>query len=363
MLFVVRPDLELHRGGDTTQILSTARELTNLGVRVEVSDQLPASLDDVDLVHLFHLDRLWENVPHLTALAGRRPFVLSPIWWPKDDYNAHSRRGLQGRVARVVGTRRFDALRLVVRSFVAFGSGPSRDTLPRPSAWRFQRRSQELLATAAMVLPNSVAEARRLESHFATTFPYAVLPNGTDPVGTLADSCGGGGGPGIDVLCVARLEPRKNQHKIIEALRDTDLRVAFAGTSGQFSSDYEAECRGAATARMTFLGPVPRDDLPELYRSARVHVLPSWFETPGLSSLEAASHGCPIVVGECEPVREYFGDLATYCDPGSVDSIRAAILSTVGRPRNDELARHVAERYSWAAAARATLAAYERALA
>lgn len=361
-LFVVRPDLERFRGGDTTQILATANALGDLGVDVELVETVPESLGGVDVVHLFHLDRLWENVPHLRAIGGRRPVVLSPIWWPKDDYNAHSRRGVQGAIARVVGTRSFDAMRLTVRSLVAFKEAPSLRTLPRPSSWMFLRRVRELLGTAAMVLPNSLAEVRRLEEAFGLDFPYAVIPNGVDPaLEAPTDAASEDHAQGFDVLCVARLEPRKNQHLVIDALRDSELTVGFAGACGRFDTDYETQLRDAATDRMTFLGPVGRERLSALYRSAKVHVLPSWFETPGLSSLEAASHGCRIVVGECEPVREYFGEHAVYCDPGSVESIRQAVRHALDTT-DGELAGLVNERYTWAAAGRATLDAYECAL-
>lgn len=361
-LFVVRPDLERFRGGDTTQILATARALNDLGVEVEIVDQVPASLAGFDIVHLFHLDRLWENVPHLRAVGGRRPVVLSPIWWPKDEYNAHSRRGVQGAISRAVGTRLFDSMRLAVRSFVAFKDSPSVRTVPRPSAWMFLRRARELLGASAVVLPNSLAEVRRLEEGFGVEFPYVVVPNGVDPAGPqVPDTVAYDGEEWIDVLCVARLEPRKNQLKLIEALGDTDLTVAFAGASGRYDTDYETMLREAAGERMSFLGPVAREHLPGLYRSARVHVLPSWFETPGLSSLEAASHGCRVVVGNCEPVREYFGEHAVYCDPASVDSIRDAVRRALDTS-DDELAAVVNERFTWPAAAKATVDAYEQAM-
>jgi len=41
-------------------------------------------------------------------------------------------------------------------------------------------------------------------------------------------------------------------------------------------------------------------------RFAKAHLLPSFLETPGLSSLEAASLGVPILIGNDEPVKEVF---------------------------------------------------------
>lgn len=361
VLFGVRPHLERYPGGDTTQILSTARELRVAGIQVDLRTDVPSSLETWDLVHLFHLDRLWENMLWVRAVAGRLPVVLSPIWWPKDAYNAHARRGVQGAVARLAGTNAYDSLRVMQRSVMAFAERPGGATLPRPAAWRFRPAVRELLGAAALVLPNSEAEQRALESYFDLLVPYRVVSNGVDvdvagavvgamPVGT------------VDVLCVGQFTPRKNHHRIIEAFQGSEVSVAFVGSAGQFSGKYEAVCRQAAGANVRFLGTLPHDRLPALYRSARVHALPSWFETPGLSSLEAAAYGCPIVMGDSPPVREYFGDLGTYCDPGSTASIRDAILSARARPADPRLAALVRERYSWSQAAATTLDAYEEAV-
>jgi len=357
VLFIVRTQLEQHPGGDTTQILSTARELRARGIQVDLQTSVPPSLERWDVVHLFHLDRLWENLSWAQAVGWRLPIVLSTIWWPKDAYNTHSRQGVQGFVARRVGTRGFDSLRIVQRSLIAFAQRPTAATVPVPAAWRFRSAARDLLGRAALVLPNSDEEQRELASYFGLERPYRVVRNGVDVVEESPS------GSEIDVLCVGQFTPRKNHHKIIEAFQGTDVHIAFAGTAGQFSRRYELACRRAARANVEFLGAVPHDQLPSLYRSARVHALPSWFETPGLSSLEAAAHGCPIVVGESPPVREYFGDLASYCDPGSTESIRDTILRAREGPADPLLKAMVRERYTWDQAAAATLNAYEEAIA
>ena len=51
------------------------------------------------------------------------------------------------------------------------------------------------------------------------------------------------------------------------------------------------------------------------YHAAAAHALPSWAEGAALANLEAAAAGCPIVVSDRSSEFEYFGDLATYCDP------------------------------------------------
>jgi glycosyltransferase involved in cell wall biosynthesis len=51
---------------------------------------------------------------------------------------------------------------------------------------------------------------------------------------------------------------------------------------------YYQQCRAAAGPNVTFLDRVPHDELVRYYQLAKIHVLASWFETTGLSSLEGS---------------------------------------------------------------------------
>ena len=53
--------------------------------------------------------------------------------------------------------------------------------------------------------------------------------------------------------------------------------------------------------------------------------MPSWFETCGLSTLEAAAMGCNVVVTDRGYTSEYCNGNAFYCDPSSPSSILEAI--------------------------------------
>ncbi|HQL53937.1 MAG TPA: glycosyltransferase family 1 protein, partial [Phycisphaerae bacterium] len=82
VLWLVRENLTRHPGGDTVQILQTAEALRRRGITVDLAHDRD-DLAGYDLVHLFHLDRLWENVGHAQRIrqAGL-PAVLSTIYWP-----------------------------------------------------------------------------------------------------------------------------------------------------------------------------------------------------------------------------------------------------------------------------------------
>ena len=90
-----------------------------------------------------------------------------------------------------------------------------------------------------------------------------------------------------------------------------------------------------------------------------VHVLPSWFETTGLSSLEAAAMGCNIVITNRGDAKEYFGESAFYCDPGSPESIRQAVEEASLHEGNEALRKKILESYTWQQAALQTLTAYK----
>ena len=83
---------------------------------------------------------------------------------------------------------------------------------------------------------------------------------------------------------------------------------------------------GSIVARRVQLqDSVEHAELAPLYRASKVHALPSWSETTGLVSLEAALCGCNIVTTDRGYTRDYFGDMAWYCDPYDNRSIRRAV--------------------------------------
>ena len=248
-LWLVRPDLDASPGGDTTQIHETARALGARGVSVELSSVPRPSLDGHDIVHLFHLDRLWENLPHARRIAReQRPAVLSTIWWPTTEFDLAGRRGLQGLAARRLGSS-YAGFKVWQRSLLRFvrqGLRPSQ----RPIA-RFDRAAQELLDAVRVLLPNSASEAREIMTRFGERTPVVVVPNAADiefwtPAVEPLERSG--------IVCVGRIEPRKNQLALIEAVRELDVDLTLIGRAGGYARRYEAQCRSAASARVRFAG-------------------------------------------------------------------------------------------------------------
>jgi glycosyltransferase involved in cell wall biosynthesis len=125
-----------------------------------------------------------------------------------------------------------------------------------------------------------------------------------------------------------------------------------------------------------FLETVSDDDLPRLYRSAHVFVLPSveWTcygrhvrvsELLGLSLLEAMASGTPVVAsavgGVPEIVRD--GETGFLVPPGDVDALRDRLAEVLGNSRlarrlGDNAREHVIQRFTWGMVAQRCLDAY-----
>jgi len=100
------------------------------------------------------------------------------------------------------------------------------------------------------------------------------------------------------ILVLSRLDPRKGIDKAVRAfarLDGIDAELLIAGTGRlEFSLKELAEELGVR-GDVQFLGFVPDEELPELYASADLFVLPSEYEGFGIVFLEAMACGTPVV--------------------------------------------------------------------
>lgn len=330
-------------GGHAVQAEKTAAALAALGLDVEVGNAETADLADFDVLHAFGLPR-----PTLRrARLAKTPIVMSSIYW---------------RLSYVMGEEMpRSRLSLLVHAAQVSGSVFRRGQ--RQTAARVLARPMETALTFELVdllLPNSEPEADDLRKDLGVTTPTHVVPNAVDPEVFRPSTSNR---TQLGVLCVARMEPHKNQLGLIKELRGTGIPLHLAGPEHPDHPRYADAVRRSAGPEVTVHGAVDEATLVHLFQSSEVHVLPSWFETTGLVSLEAALCENKVVTTSRGYASAYFGDLVQYCDPGQPGSIRSAVQTAISQPFDGQLRQHVLDNYTWQHTAKETLRGYEIALA
>jgi glycosyltransferase involved in cell wall biosynthesis len=350
VLMLSRHNLYQVPGGDTVQVENTAKYLREMGVDVTVGLLGKRyEYNDYDIVHFFNIIIPEQIMGVLRKLSV--PYVVSTIFVDYSEYESLYRHGLPGAITRHLNP-----------SFVEYGKAIIKPLIERrlPDlrfvVHGFDDSVRRIASAAAMLLPNSESENSRFTSRFGVSVPYHVVPNGVDH--TLFKQPDDVERDEKLVLCVARIEGLKNQLNLIRAVAETDLKLKIIGNPAPNHQAYYQECIESAGPAVEFLPHVTQEQLVKLYSRAKVHVLPSWFETTGLVSLEAGLMGCNIVVSDRGDVRDYFGSMAFYCDPGSVESIRRALVSAADTPTQTDLVGVIREKFSWIQAAKETRQAY-----
>lgn len=116
------------------------------------------------------------------------------------------------------------------------------------------------------------------------------------------------GADATDILCVARIQPRKNQMVILRALeilqRDGLNPVFTIAGPVEDAAYFDELTRFASYRRLNvkFVGEVSDERLGNLYKGARLVVFPSIQETQGLVLFDAMAYGKPVVASRIEPL-------------------------------------------------------------
>ena len=355
ILFISRATLYKDKGGDTVQVLNTAKFLEKLGIEVDIR-LCNETIDytSFDLIHFFNIIRPADILLHIKK--SRKPFVVSTIFVDYSEYEKKERKGLAGLIFRTFSPDTIEYVKAIARSLI------SQEKIISPEyLWLGHRKAvQKIIREASLLLPNSKNEYHRLVGHFKVESSYRVIPNAIDPelfvVTTTNDR------NERLVLCVGRIEGRKNQLNLIRALNNTPYELILIGAASPNQANYYEECKKLAGANVKFIPALEQQQLLAYYSRAKVHALPSWFETTGLSSLEAGAMGCNIVISDKGDTRDYFENNAFYCDPASPASILGTIKAAAASNIKGKLRERILKKYTWSETAKKTLEAYHEVL-
>lgn len=352
--FISRATLYTSPGGDTVQMEMMAKFLRALGQHVDIftTDQ-SIRYEAYDLLHFFNLTRPADILPHL--FHAQCPSFVTPIYLDLGEYERKNpSRGPLQWLSRILPASQIEYLKCMARYakngerirsnyYLLRGHNPS---------------IRKVLSRCTGLMPNSDSEFQRIQSAFRFSGAHEVIRCGIDPA-IFGSVTGTDKEPDL-VLSVGRIERRKNQLSLIRAMNRTDYRLIIVGNPSPNHMHYFEECRKAAGPNVTFVQNISQTELSAYYRRAQVHALPSWFETAGLSSLEAAACGCNIVVADKGDVRDYFNNHAWYCDPADEQDICQAVDAAMKAPLNEELKEHIRKNLSWESIAAQTIDFYQK---
>jgi glycosyltransferase involved in cell wall biosynthesis len=378
ILFAVREDFQINRGGDTTQIVQTADALKALYPELRIhfvhSAQDLRQFSEPALMHVF--DMRPDTLALMQAAKARRiPIVLTPIYWdftPMYAYNGLSRK-------LGIHTPPQWAERHQQRLFQVYQH--MQEWMGKPASYlsaRYIQQRREALELADVVLPNSPEEGEIIATHFlghslALKHKTRVVPNAV-ATGYLegAEHALAGPLPVIGhiqnyVLEVARIEPNKNQLLLVKALKDyPEIPLVFIGRLGSRQDkayfktlQHEAQKRG----NTWIIEEMSQHMLGPFYRMAKVHVLPSFRESAGLASMEALICGTEIITAEtpyCPNTYYRFSEFGYQVNPWRIKSIQQGILAAFNNaPRNTCSPEDYMQFFGYPNVAVKTLEAYE----
>ncbi len=127
------------------------------------------------------------------------------------------------------------------------------------------------------------------------------------------------------ILCVGTLEERKNQLRVIEAMKRLPQDVALV-LVGRPRGDYGQRVLACTNERVRVLSGASFTDFPSLYRGAVASVYLSRFEGFGIPVLESLCCDCPVVTSDVSSMPEAGGEAALYAAPEDVDTVAAHLL-------------------------------------
>lgn len=297
--------------GDTDIIFNIYSYLKGNNVEVDICGaNEEVDYGKYDIVHLFDIKNIFDTYKHfkMASSCGCK-IVITPMYFNLSKFYGYTKN------------------------------------IDREHSWSNCKAYREkILKKSSLILCNSIYEKNLIESDFNIKGGINVVYNGVKisdeevPLYNFKERYK------LDnyILCVGRICESKNQLTLSKVCDEIGISLVLVGTP--MENDYLKSCLKYEGTR--YLGFLREYDLYNAYTFSTAHVLTSFMEVTSLSSLKAASYGCNIVVSEEGASREYFKDMAIYCNPYDYKSIEDAVKSSIGHRKNKRLREYVAENYN-----------------
>ncbi len=306
-------------GGVKVRIKMFLNYLKKHGICAEYFNPFESKIENCDILHIFGLNH--ENYALIKyAKSLGKKVVLSPVIQTKSSWKPKMHRAFS--------------------------------RLPIATMYKYIYRS---ISMSDLIITETEKEKEFIKKNYRIDEErIIIIPNGAEESSDKNDLV-------FDKMCIPRCEyvlhigrfdKNKNQINIIRAMKGTDIPVIFIGGQGSEDPGYFDSCieEAAGYDNFYFLGWLEPESaiLKSAYANCNTFVLPSFYETFGLSLIEAGVSGAKVVISETLPILEFkeFDSCMTF-DPSDVDEIKKCILATIDKPKDEDFARRLKEAFSW----------------
>lgn len=313
ILFQIRKDYIKNKAGDTVIFENLYKGLKGLNIDVNICNERNIDVKKYDIVHIFNTIRVFESYKFYENAKDKGiPIVLTPIYWNLRDFYFQNND--------------IESLRIWDKN---------------------EKKRLEILKGVDVILVHAKGEIESLEKNYGLLKNYEILPYGVDDKFYLGNMKYLKKKYGIDeyILCVGRIHKQKNQISLFEALKDEEIPIVLAGNIND--TEYLKSCLKVRNKNVLVFGNSNNYDLVSLYKSAKVHILPSLFEYPGLASLEAAASGCNVITTNVGTTKEVFGNRVSYCNPYDITDIKNKVMRSFATNKNPDLASYIKVNNNW----------------
>ena len=161
------------------------------------------------------------------------------------------------------------------------------------------------------------------------------------------------------ILCVSRVEPRKNHELLLKSylelgLYKRQISLVFIGKKSIAVKGLRALVENLSADQKKYIhwiDQVANEDLSAFYSTCRIFVYPSIAEGFGMPPLEAAIHGAPVLCSSATAMQDFDFFETGLFNPANGEEltrkIETMLTNPPGRDFLDQLAKKIRAAYNW----------------